>query len=33
MIDLTQERDLDTLRQVSLLLDRQNQRLIAKTCS
>lgn len=31
MIDLTQERDLETLRQVSLLLDRQNQRLIAKT--
>jgi transposase len=31
MIDLTQERDLETLRQVSLLLDRENQRLITKT--
>jgi len=28
MIDLTQERDVDTLRQVSLLLDREVQRLI-----
>jgi transposase len=31
MIDLTQERDVDTLRQISLLLERENQRLIAKT--
>lgn len=31
MIDLTQERDVDTLRQISLLLDRENQRLIART--
>jgi transposase len=31
MIDLTQERDLETLRQVSLLLDRENQRLITRT--
>jgi transposase len=31
MIDLTQERDLETLRQVSLLLDRENRRLITKT--
>jgi transposase len=31
MIDLTQERDVETLRQVSLLLDRENQRLITKT--
>lgn len=30
MVDLTQERDVDTLRQVSLLLDRENQRLITK---
>ena len=28
MIDLTQERDVETLRQVSLLLERENQRLI-----
>jgi transposase len=31
MIDLTQERDVETLRQISLLLERENQRLIAKT--
>jgi len=31
MVDLTQERDVDTLRQISLLLDRENQRLITKT--
>jgi hypothetical protein len=30
MIDLTQERDVDTLRQLSLLLDREVQRLITK---
>lgn len=30
MVDLTQERDVDTLRQVSLLLDRENQRLITR---
>ena len=30
MVELTQERDVDTLRQISLLLDRDNQRLIAK---
>jgi transposase len=30
MIDLTQERDVETLRQISLLLDRENQRLITK---
>src|SRR5215211_579630 len=31
MIDLTQERDVYTLRQISLLLERENQRLITKT--
>jgi transposase len=31
MIDLTQERDVETLRQISLLLERANQRLITKT--
>jgi transposase len=31
MIDLTQERDVETLRQISLLLERENQRLITKT--
>lgn len=31
MIDLTQERDVETLRQVSLLLERENHRLITKT--
>ena len=31
MIDLTQERDVETLRQVNLLLERENQRLITKT--
>ncbi|HSJ32487.1 MAG TPA: hypothetical protein VK933_13690, partial [Longimicrobiales bacterium] len=31
MIDLTQERDVDTLRQISLLLERENQRLLTKT--
>ncbi len=30
MVDLTQERDVDTLRQVSRLLDRENQRLITR---
>jgi transposase len=30
MVELTHERDLDTLRQISLLLDRENQRLIDK---
>ena len=30
MVELTLERDVDTLRQISLLLDRENQRLIAK---
>jgi transposase len=30
MVALTHERDVDTLRQISLLLDRENQRLIAK---
>jgi hypothetical protein len=31
MIDLTQERDVETLRQISLLLERENHRLITKT--
>jgi transposase len=31
MIDLTQERDVETLRQISLLLERENQRLLTKT--
>lgn len=31
MVELTTERDVDTLRQISLLLDRENHRLIAKT--
>src|SRR4029453_3995583 len=31
MIDLTQERDVETLRQISLLLERENQPLITKT--
>jgi transposase len=31
MIDLAQERDVETLRQISLLLERENQRLITKT--
>src|SRR5216117_2482164 len=31
MVELTQEQDLETLRQISLLLDRENQRLITKT--
>lgn len=31
MIDLTQERDVNTLRQISLLLERENQRLLTKT--
>jgi hypothetical protein len=31
MIDLTQERDVETLRQISLLLERENQQLITKT--
>jgi transposase len=31
VIELTKEQDLETLRQISLLLDRENQRLITKT--
>jgi transposase len=31
MMELRQEQDLETLRQISLLLDRENQRLITKT--
>jgi hypothetical protein len=31
MIDLTQERDVETLRQIGLLLERENHRLITKT--
>src|SRR5574339_252212 len=31
MVELSKERDLETLRQISLLLDRENQRLITKT--
>ena len=31
MVELIKEQDLETLRQISLLLDRENQRLIAKT--
>src|SRR5215471_16149368 len=31
MVELTKEHDLETLRQVSLLLYRENQRLITKT--
>ena len=30
MVQLSDERDVDTLRQISLLLDRENQRLIEK---
>jgi transposase len=30
MVPLSQERDLETLRQISLLLDRENQRLIGR---
>ena len=30
MVPLTEERDVETLRQISLLLDRENQRLITK---
>ena len=30
MVQLSNERDLDTLRQISLLLERENQRLIEK---
>jgi transposase len=30
VVKLTEEHDVDTLRQISLLLDRENQRLIAK---
>src|SRR4051794_15347744 len=30
MVQLQDERDVDTLRQISLLLDRENQRLIEK---
>ena len=31
MVELSKERDLETLRQIGLLLDRENQRLITKT--
>jgi len=31
VVELTKEHDLETLRQISLLLDRENQRLITKT--
>ena len=31
MVELTKEHDLETLRQISVLLDRENQRLITKT--
>src|SRR6266571_108710 len=31
MVELHKEQDLETLRQISLLLDRENRRLIAKT--
>jgi hypothetical protein len=31
LIDLTQERGVETLRQISLVLERENQRLITKT--
>jgi hypothetical protein len=31
MVKLTDEHDLETLRQISLLLDCENQRLVAKT--
>ena len=31
MVELTKEQDLETLRQISLLLDRENHRLITKT--
>jgi len=31
MVELSKEHDLETLRQISLLLDRENQRLITKT--
>jgi hypothetical protein len=31
MVELTKEHNLETLRQISLLLDRENQRLITKT--
>jgi transposase len=31
VVELTKEQDLETLRQISLLLDRENQRLITKT--
>jgi transposase len=31
MVELTKEHDVETLRQISLLLDRENQRLITKT--
>ena len=30
VVPLTEERDVDTLRQISLLLERENQRLITK---
>lgn len=31
MVELTKEHDLETLRQITLLLDRENQRLITRT--
>ena len=31
MVELSKEQDLETLRQISVLLDRENQRLITKT--
>ena len=31
MVELTKEHERETLRQISLLLDRENQRLITKT--
>ena len=30
VVPLTEERDVETLRQISLLLERENQRLITK---
>jgi transposase len=32
MVPLAEERDVETLRQISLLLDRENQRLVEKVC-
>ena len=33
MVRIQDERDLETLRQISILLDNENKRLIAKTRS